>query len=284
MAIYLCSVSGRFPENYHIGLQAYRWGVEEKYKNRITRVKCDDQLVFLVGGVFKSIHTIESDPFMEDSLLWPEKDGSIFPHRIKIGPSLAKSDKAAKDLADDISFMKGKVWGGTIQGQNGVFNNKLTPEDLTLIFGNNFHAGGPSKPTETATRTADRDPLVNFYEKDAEDCVERLLPQLGLVKFIDPQTGQDGRQYNCPAGRIDLLCRNAQTDEFVIVELKRGDAPDKTLLQILRYMSWVRQNLANNTDVRGIILTEGADDSLNGIVYEVPNVSIRYYKFNIELI
>ena len=36
--------------------------------------------------------------------------------------------------------------------------------------------------------------------------------------------------------------------------------------------------------LHGIILTEGDDDSLNSIVYEVPNVFIRYYKFNIELI
>jgi len=88
----------------------------------------------------------------------------------------------------------------------------------------------------------------------------------------------------CEVGRIDLLCKSVITDDFVIVELKKGQAPNETLLQILRYMSWVRQHLSGKNDVKGIILTESADSGLEQILGEVPNVSIRYYSISVTLL
>src|SRR6266849_2748920 len=108
MSIYLCAVSGRFPENYEIGLQAQVWGVEDKYKNRIAAVRPGDSLVFLVGGDYRSVHKIESEPYVDDTPLWPEKDGDLFPHRVRISPPLAVGHVRARELADEISFMKGK--------------------------------------------------------------------------------------------------------------------------------------------------------------------------------
>ena len=146
----------------------------------------------MIGG------TISSRPFRDDEELWPKKDGSLFPHRIKLSQPLFKGRvKVSGDLANQIRFMKGKVWSGT--------------------------------------------------------------------------------------GRIDLLCLD-KSGHFVVVELKKGEAPNKTLLQILRYMSWVRQHLANGKEVKGIILTESVDSSLVEIVKEVPNVYIRLYRVAIELL
>jgi hypothetical protein len=284
MTIFLCTVSQRFPENYHIGVQSQKWGVEEKYRQKLANVRPGDHLVFLVASRFTTLHTIESSPFTETTELWPEKDGSLFPHRVHISVPLATSSKTAKELSDDISFMKDKFWGGTIQGPNGVFNDKLTDDDIRLIFGDNWKSRTPTNTQKSSVKRTSSDSLLTFYEKDAEDCVESMLPEMGLTKYVDPETGKDGRQFVCSAGRIDLLCRDRTTDDLVIIELKRGDAADKTLLQLLRYMSWARQNIADGSNVRGIILTERADDSLTGIVEEVPNVTIRYYKFNIELV
>ena len=49
-------------------------------------------------------------------------------------------------------------------------------------------------------------------------------------------------------------------------------------------MSWVRQTLAGSKNVRGIILTESANNTLSQIVKEVPNVDLRFYRIGIELI
>ena len=72
--------------------------------------------------------------------------------------------------------------------------------------------------------------------------------------------------------------------DLVVVDFNRGEAPSDTLLRLLHYMSWVRQNLAETKDVSGVILTESAKESLKAIVSEVPNVTLRYYRIGIELL
>lgn len=78
MTYYLCSVSNQSPENYVIGVRAKCWGVQEKYAYKLNGVDEGDTLVFVVGGFFRSIHKIESAPFVDDAPLWPpnKKDGS----------------------------------------------------------------------------------------------------------------------------------------------------------------------------------------------------------------
>jgi hypothetical protein len=93
-----------------------------------------DQLVFVVGGFVKSIHIIESNVYIGHEPLWPLKDGSNFPYRIKISAPLYSGDVSLPDIADQISFMNGKVaWGDTIQGHNGVFNPRLTDTDIEIL-------------------------------------------------------------------------------------------------------------------------------------------------------
>jgi hypothetical protein len=66
--------------------------------------------------------------------------------------------------------------------------------------------------------------------------------------------------------------------------IDRGEAPNDTLLRLLHYMSWVRQTLAGDRNVLGMILTESANESLRAIVSEIPNVSLRFYRIGIELL
>lgn len=109
MANFLCAVSGKYPENYQIGLQAGIWGVEEKYEAKIGRCRIGDVLVFVVGGSARSIHTVESDVFVDNEPLWPPKDGGNFPIRIKIGQAVNTGDVPLQEVSKQISFMQGKV-------------------------------------------------------------------------------------------------------------------------------------------------------------------------------
>lgn len=287
MTNFLCSVSGRFPENYDIGVRANRWGVEEKYEKKIRDVRAGDTLVFVVGGAFRSIHRIESEPFFDNTPLWPKKDGSLFPHRIKISDPFKRGRLPVKEIAAQISFMEGKFWGGTIQGPHGVFNKRLTDADTRIIRKHLAERPRTRKKGEikAAKESSERQTaLFKFYEKDIEDRISHLLPKMDLSIYKDEKTGKTGQQYVTDVGRIDLLCTDVSSGKFVVVELKKGEAPDQTLLQILRYMSWVRQNMAGKKGVRGIILTEAADSSLVEVVKEVQNVDIKYYRLTIELV
>jgi len=288
VTIYICAVSGQFPENYEIGIRAGVWGVEEKYKRKIAPVQSGDTLVFLVGGDYRSIHKIESAMFEEKTALWPRKNGSLFPYRVRISSPIRIGYVSAKSLAASISFMKGKEqWGGTIQGPNGVFNDKLNADDLRLIE-STMKSSPPVAPKPdpaVVRRAADKETaLLKFYEGDVESRVINSLDRLNLRLYVDPKSGKTGKQFAIDGGRIDLLCEDLESDGLAVVELKKGEAPDQALLQVLRYMSWVRQHLAGSKTVRGIILAESTDATLSKVVGEVPNVSIRHYRVSIDIL
>jgi hypothetical protein len=134
MRTFLCVVSPRFPENYHIGVQARKWGVEGRYHNRIHQVSRDDEVVFIASREIRSIHQIESGVFRDNTPLWPPKDGDLFPFRIKISAPTYAGAISSGEFVPHISFMRNvQAWGGTIQGASGVFNDRLTDEDVTFI-------------------------------------------------------------------------------------------------------------------------------------------------------
>jgi len=290
---FLCALSGRAPENYEIAVRAGVWGVTEAMEarsdvgNRLRSVRIGDRVVLSLAGNFRSIHPIQSMPFIDSTPVWPEYDGSLFPHRVQIGHATHSGDVPIKDLAEQISFMRGKTWAGTIQGPHGVFNDRLTDDDVVLIQRRLSaertpppppRAAPPRQATEQRRR---QEALLTFYESDVETYLLDYLSGLGLRLF--QCDGKSGRQYTCSAGRIDLLCVDTSSD-FVVLELKKGEAPQESLLQLLRYMSWVRQNLANGKNVRGIIVTESTDAELRQIVGEVPNVSIQRYKVRLDFL
>src|SRR5438552_10066834 len=125
MKTFLCVVSPRFPENYHIGVQARTWGVEAAYERKIRQTSPGDEIVFLASRQIRSIHTIESDVYKDNHPLWPPKDGDLFPYRVRISRPTHVGDIASSDFVPTISFMRAvDVWTGTIQGPNGVFNDR----------------------------------------------------------------------------------------------------------------------------------------------------------------
>lgn len=84
--------------------------------------------------------------------------------------------------------------------------------------------------------------IEEFYSKS----LDMLEDGLSLVT--------KGRQYSTPIGRIDLLCMSREK-EFVVVEIKVGEADDCAFGQILRYIGWIHRNIPEGkNNVRGILL------------------------------
>jgi len=281
MAAFICVVSGRFPENYQIGLQARTWGVEEKYSAKIEPVNRGDLVFFFIEGHFRSLHEVTREAYVDHSPLWPEKDGSMFPHRVGLSDPIAVGNVALTDVSSRISFMRDKQQPtGTLQGPNGVFNARMTPADVEVVR-SRMRSALPSRmqiAPEAAQQSVERHKAIfRLYEHDLDDQILRLLATKGIVV-------QNG-------------CRNVQTGvdvidgigidphgRVVVVDINRGCAPDEALLQVLRHMSWVRQNQAEGREVRGLIVAEAADRALADLVKEVPNVDIQLFRLTLELI
>jgi hypothetical protein len=115
-----------------------------------------------------------------------------------------------------------------------------------------------------------------------------LIRNLGTVKgrnlklFVD-ENGRDGKEYLAgKIGFIDILTVD-EHDNFIVFELKLSNGPDRALGQLLRYMGWVKANLAADKKVEGIIVASKMDDKIKYAVTMVPEVSLYEYVMNFEL-
>jgi hypothetical protein len=277
---FLCVVSPRFPENYHIGVQARTWGVETRYEDRISETSPGDEIVFLASRHIRSVHRIESKVFKDNTPLWPSKDGDLFPSRVNISQPTYAGQVSSDEFVPNISFMR-EEWPGYFRGRNGVFNDRLTDEDVNFIKSRLQRVAVPKEP---AARAAEQPQIKNLFRLIGSNVLEslkRILPSLGLSRV----NGADfPAEYDLGYGGNVILCRDAKTKDFVVVDFNRGEAPSETLIRVLHYMSWVRQTRAGSKDVRGIILTESVNEALSAIVKEVPNVDLRFYRIGIELL
>ena len=91
-----------------------------------------------------------------------------------------------------------------------------------------------------------------------------------------------GVEYETDVGRIDLLCVD-EKGNHVVVELKKVRDSDRAVGQLLRYMGWVRENLAKGKDVKGIIITHEYDEKLDYAAKAFDNIHARYYAIKFEL-
>ena len=88
-----------------------------------------------------------------------------------------------------------------------------------------------------------------------------------------------GQQYDTKSvGRIDLLCEDLDSGALVVVELKMGRQSDAVMGQLARYMSWVKEHLADGRDVQGIVLTPEYDDKLRYAAKAIPGCRLLRYE------
>jgi restriction system protein len=94
---------------------------------------------------------------------------------------------------------------------------------------------------------------------------------------------QDGRQFSAGPWSIDL-CKDIDSGDFVVIELKRGKTSDTVVGQTLRYIKWVRENLASpSQNVRGLIIAKEVDQSLQYSLRATKDVSVLTYKVSFGL-
>jgi endonuclease len=102
-----------------------------------------------------------------------------------------------------------------------------------------------------------------------------------LKLYVDDQK-RGGIEYPTAVGPIDILAVTGEGN-FVVFELKLTKGPDKTMGQLLRYMGWVKKNLAHDRDVYGVIVAKDMDQKLRYAALLVPSVSLLEYEVDFRL-
>lgn len=88
-----------------------------------------------------------------------------------------------------------------------------------------------------------------------------------------------GRQFGTDVSRIDLFGINAGGN-FVVLELKAGEADRAVLGQILPYVGWVREHLAKGKAVRGIAIASDFSADVLAATNVLSNFSL--YRYSVE--
>jgi restriction system protein len=94
-----------------------------------------------------------------------------------------------------------------------------------------------------------------------------------------------GQQYQTDAGSIDILAISKDHKRLLVVELKRGRASDTVVGQTLRYMGYVKDQIAEDDQtVEGAIVALEDDQKLRWALAPVPSISFYRYQISFKLV
>ncbi|WP_419788127.1 endonuclease NucS domain-containing protein [Pseudodesulfovibrio sp.] len=138
-----------------------------------------------------------------------------------------------------------------------------------------------------ATDETIEDPACFALEKHLEDFLVNNWSQTELGKDYDifENDGElAGRQYPTDTGPLDILAVSKDKKTLLVVELKKGRASDSVIGQILRYMGFVRETLAEDSqEVKGVIVALEDDLRTRRALSVTPNVEFYRYHINFTL-
>lgn len=124
-----------------------------------------------------------------------------------------------------------------------------------------------------------------YMEKQLEDFIIQNWDKTPLSKDLELII-QDGelvsQQFSTEIGPIDILTKDKNTGDYVVIELKKNQTSDDTVGQILRYMGWVKEKF-NNPSVRGIIISGEYNKRLDYATKLTPQISIYTYSIDFQL-
>lgn len=124
-----------------------------------------------------------------------------------------------------------------------------------------------------------------YMEKQLEDFIIFNWNETQLGKRFD-LIYEDGemrsQQYRTDIGPIDILAKDKETGEYVVIELKKDQTSDDTVGQLARYMGWVSEVLGGSR-IKGVIIAGKYDKKLDYALKMVPNVQVFLYEVDFKL-
>jgi hypothetical protein len=193
--------------------------------------------------------------------------------------SIWEALRPVEDLLPALDFIDNKqFWGPYFQG--GV--RHVSEKDYRTIVTGKLKNGQPKPPI-----AADLESDAEFaLETHLEEFLDRNWQSIDFGSKLEKYQveEQSGRQFPVGSWSIDFLCSDKLTGDFVVVELKRGKTSDAAVGQILRYIAYVKENLAKpGQSVRGIIIAKEIDEALRYAIKPLPNVEVPTYRVDFRL-
>ncbi|CAH1904439.1 conserved hypothetical protein [Candidatus Nitrotoga sp. HW29] len=148
--------------------------------------------------------------------------------------------------------------------------------------------GGSVAPSLISTDETVEDPVAFALEKHLEDFLVQNWAQTILGKEYDifEEDGEKvGQQYPTDTGQLDILAIKKDKSELLVVELKKGRASDAVVGQVLRYMGFVLQELAEpGQNVKGVIIAQEDDQRIKRALSVTPDIEFFRYQISFKLL
>jgi restriction system protein len=262
------------------------WGIGEKTPNR-KNLKNGDKVVYYQGipvKGFSGIATLASSCFelkeTDKKKFSHEKSFYSTPYGVLLEEiKIWSKPKLAEELISQLTFIENKeFWFSYFQG--GV--RQISEDDYRIIIGEH-----EASLVEQISTTRDLESQTEFaLETHLEEFIYQNWGKInwGANLELYSTDDQNGRQFPAETWSIDFLAIDKNNNDLVVIELKRGKTGDATVGQILRYITWVKENVAtSNQNVRGIIIANDVDDTLRYSVKSLNNVQVMTYIVNFKL-
>lgn len=198
--------------------------------------------------------------------------GDILPHRRPVRWLNQSIDRC--EMSDALRNSSGSI--GT------VCDISAYQEEIERLL------GSQESPVLVATDESIENPVAFALEKHLEDFLVANWAQTELGQNYDiyEDDGERiGQQYSTDTGPIDILAISKDNRELLVVELKKGRAADAVVGQVLRYMGYVAQELAENGQtVKGVIIAQEEDQRIRRALAVTPNVMFYRYQVSFKLL
>lgn len=144
--------------------------------------------------------------------------------------------------------------------------------------------GENPQPIVEVVEVSDEAYSMFALEAHLRDYLAKKLPKLpghDAPLTLYRTDDRDGVEFQTDVGPIDILATG--NGDFYVLELKVGRGPDAAMGQILRYMGWVKEHLAGERSVYGVIVASDIGQKLRYAASQVPNVRLMEYDLTVSL-
>lgn len=132
------------------------------------------------------------------------------------------------------------------------------------------------------------DPQGFALEKHLHEFLYANWENISLGKewllYENERDDRPGYEFHTEIGNIDLLAKHKTQPQWLVIELKRAQAPDDTIGQVMRYMGWVQKHLASKgEEVRGLVISRDAHSALRYALAVTDKIDLLLYEVDFQL-